>query len=114
MPSGEPRLALMERVRAERRGALLALKAEGHYLQVHTDAGSDLILYRLSDALLEVGAEDGAQVHRSWWVAARALSGQRHRDRLILVNGIEVPVSRSFCVGARQRGWLSTPDARDG
>ena len=112
--SGEARLALMERVRAERRGALFALKAEGHYLQVYTDAGSDLILYRLSDALLEVGTEDGAQVHRSWWVAARALSGQRHRDRLTLVNGIEVPVSRSFCVGARRRGWLSTTEARDG
>ena len=105
-----PRLALMERVRPERRGTLLALKAEGHYLQVYTDAGSDLILYRLSDALLEVGAGDGAQVHRSWWVAAGALSPQRHRDHLVLTNGIEVPVSRSFRVAARQRGWLSPAD----
>jgi DNA-binding LytR/AlgR family response regulator len=100
----------MERVRPERRGTLLALKAEGHYLQVYTDAGSDLILYRLSDALLEVGAGDGAQVHRSWWVASSALSPQRHRDRLVLTNGIEVPVSRSFRVAARQRGWLSPAD----
>jgi hypothetical protein len=107
------RLALMERVRPERRGTLLALKAEGHYLQVHTDAGSDLILYRLSDALLEVGADDGAQVHRSWWVAAGALSQTRHRDRLVLVNGVEVPVSRSFRVAARQRGWLVGGDTRD-
>lgn len=106
------RLALMERVRPERRGTLLALKAEGHYLQVYTDAGSDLILYRLSDALLEVGAGDGAQVHRSWWVASSALSPQRHRDRLVLTNGIEVPVSRSFRVAARQRGWLSPADPR--
>jgi hypothetical protein len=110
----DSRPSLMERVRADRRGALLALKAEGHYLQVYTDAGTDLILYRLSDALLEVGAEDGAQVHRSWWVAARALSGRRHRDRLTLVNGIEVPVSRSFCVEARRRGWLASTEARDG
>ena len=107
------RLALMERVRPERRGTLLALKAEGHYLQVYTDAGSDLILYRLSDALLEVGAGDGAQVHRSWWVAASALAPQRHRDRLVLTNGIEVPVSRSFRVAARQRGWLTPADSRD-
>lgn len=104
---GAARPALMQRVRPERRGALLALKAEGHYLQVHTDAGSDLILCRLSDALLELGADEGAQVHRSWWVASRALSPQRHRDRLVLVNGIEVPVSRSFRVQVRQRGWLS-------
>lgn len=107
------RLALLERVRPERRGALLAIKAEGHYLLVYTDAGSDLILYRLSDALLELGAEDGAQVHRSWWVAARALSPQRHRERLVLSNGVEVPVSRSFRVAARRRGWLTPGDTRE-
>lgn len=107
------RLALLERVRPDRRGALLAIKAEGHYLQVYTDAGSDLILYRLSDALLELGGEDGAQVHRSWWVASRALAPQRHRDKLVLTNGVEVPVSRSFLVAARQRGWLTPGDTRD-
>lgn len=112
-PSRSAPLALMERVRLERRGALLALKAEGHYLQVYTDAGSDLILYRLSDALLEVGTADGAQVHRSWWIASRAVAETRHRDRVELVNGVEVPVSRSFRVTARQRGWLSSADARD-
>ena len=111
--SRQQRLALMERVRPERRGLLLALKADGHYLHVYTDNGSDLILYRLSDALLEVASEDGTQVHRSWWVAARALSAQRHRDRLTLANGVDVPVSRSFRVVARQRGWLGGADERD-
>jgi len=106
----ETRPPFIERVRPERRGALLALEAEGHYLRVHTDAGSDLILYRLSDALLELAGEDGAQVHRSWWVAARALSDKRHRDHLQLVNGIEVPVSRSFRIMARHRGWLAAGD----
>jgi hypothetical protein len=115
-PADPPRTArpnLMERVRPERRGALLALKADGHYLQVYTDAGSDLILYRLSDALLELSGDDGVQVHRSWWVAQRALAIERHRDRLVLVNGVEVPVSRSFRIVARQRGWLSPADPRD-
>ena len=96
-----------------RDGALLAIKAEGHYLQVYTDAGSDLILYRLSDALLELGGEDGAQAHRSWWVASRALAPQRHRDRLVLTNGVDVPVSRSFRVAARQRGWLTPAETRE-
>lgn len=106
----EPRPVLMERVRPERRGALLALKADGHYLHVHTDAGSDLIIYRLSDAIRELPPEQGAQVHRSWWVAGRALGPERHRDRLSLVNGLEVPVSRSFRLAARQRGWLASTD----
>jgi hypothetical protein len=84
----------------------LALKADGHYLHVHTDAGCDLVIYRLSDAIRELPLESGAQVHRSWWVAARALGPARHRDHLSLVNGLEVPVSRSFRLAARQRGWL--------
>jgi hypothetical protein len=106
----EPCPVLMERVRPERRGALLALKADGHYLHVHTDAGSDLIIYRLSDAIRELPPEQGTQVHRSWWVAARAVGAERHRDHLSLVNGLDVPVSRSFRLAARQRGWLASTD----
>jgi DNA-binding LytR/AlgR family response regulator len=100
------RTTFLERVRPERRGALLALRAEGHYLRVYTDAGSDMILYRLSDALDEVGGDEGARVHRSWWVAARALADERHAEHLRLTNGLSVPVSRSYRLAARERGWL--------
>lgn len=110
IPSRETRSVLMERVRPERRGALLALKADGHYLHVHTDAGCDLVIYRLSDAIRELPRESGEQVHRSWWVAGRALGPARHRDHLSLVNGLEVPVSRSFRLAARQRGWLASTE----
>lgn len=106
--------AFLGRVRPERRGELLALQSDGHYLRVHTSAGSDLVLYRLSDAIRELGAQEGAQVHRSWWVAGRALSDERHRERLKLVNGLEVPVSRSFRLVARERGWLLGHDAPRG
>jgi hypothetical protein len=98
--------AFMGRVRGERRGELLALKADGHYLHVYTDSGTDMILYRLSDALAEVAPHDGARVHRSWWVAARALGPARHPEHLELSNGLEVPVSRSYRLAARERGWL--------
>lgn len=98
----------ISRVRHVRRGtAVLALRAEGHYLRVYTDAGSDLVLYRLSDAIAEMAGEPGAQVHRSWWVAERALSAERHADRVRLSNGVDVPISRSYRVAARQRGWLA-------
>ena len=103
--------AFLGRVRPERRGKLLALQSDGHYLRVHTSAGSDLVLYRLSDAIRELGAEEGAQVHRSWWVAGTAVSGERHREVLKLVNGLEVPVSRSFRLVARERGWLLGSDS---
>ncbi len=106
LPASPPAPVFLDRVRPERRGRLLALQSDGHYLRVHTDAGSDLVLYRLSDAIRELGTEEGAQVHRSWWVAGRALSDERQREVLKLVNGLEVPVSRSFRLAARERGWL--------
>ncbi|WP_439534217.1 LytTR family DNA-binding domain-containing protein [Polymorphobacter sp.] len=80
-------------------GPLCMLKAEQHYLRVVGDHGEDLILYRISDAVREVSAHvDGLQVHRSFWVAQRAVSHSERDARglaLRLHNGILVPVSRS-------------------
>ena len=55
----------------------------------------------------ELGAADGTQVHRSWWVATRAVGPERQVDRLVLTNGVEVPVSRSYRLAARDRGWVN-------
>lgn len=101
-----PPPAFLSRLREDRHGGLLALQAEGHYLRVYTDAGSDLILYRLSDALAELCDSEGMRVHRSWWVAERAVEGEEKGEKLVLVNGMKVPVSRSYRMQARDRGWL--------
>lgn len=95
----------------ERRGALLALAAEDHYLRVYTDRGEDLILRRFGDALADTAGLDGAQVHRGWWVARNAVAGhEREGDRpiLILTNGVRVPVSRTYARAAREAGLLRT------
>ena len=92
----------------ERRGALLALEAEDHYHRVHTDRGNALIHKRLSDALTEVAAIDGLRVHRSWWVAKAAIERvERDGDRLSLrlVNGLAVPVSRTYALAVREAGF---------
>lgn len=101
--------AFHQRIPAGLGDGLLAVAAEDHYLRLHTDLGSDLILMRLSDALRELEGCDGLRVHRSWWVA-RAAVAQAVRDgqraRLILTNGLEVPVSRTYMPDLRQQGWL--------
>jgi hypothetical protein len=85
------------RVRPALRGRVLALQAELHYLRVFTEHGDDLILYKFGDAVAEMAGTPGAQVHRSWWVAADAVIGRRAGARpvLRLSNGLEVPISRS-------------------
>ena len=114
LPESQPTPDLLDRFRERlppslRAGRLLALEAEDHYLRVHTDLGSDLILLRLSDAIGELGSVDGAQTHRSWWVARAALAAAQRGDgraTLTLANGLEVPVSRSFYKPLAEAGWL--------
>lgn len=99
----------LERLPPRLRGAELhAVQAEDHYLRLHTSAGSDLILLRLADAIAELEGLDGAQTHRSWWVARAAVRDVRRGDGravLVLPGGVEAPVSRSFAPALRDRGW---------
>lgn len=93
----------------ERRGALLALEAEDHYLRVHTDRGNALIHNRFSDALARVATVDGLRVHRSWWVARGAIERvARDGDRLALHlrGGLVVPVSRTYALAVRNAGLV--------
>ena len=106
---GAPSVPFLARL-PERLGRnLLHLHMQDHYVEVHTDQGSDLLLLRFRDALRELDGLDGAQVHRSHWVARAAVAGVERRSGRIalrLVNGNRVPVSRSFAPALRDRGWL--------
>lgn len=91
-----------------RGAAIRAVESEDHYLRVHTDRGSDLILMRLSDALGELEGLEGAQTHRSWWVARDAVRDVRRGDgraTLTLDGGVEAPVSRRYARALREAGW---------
>ena len=104
-----PGASLIERISAPVRGELLHLRMQDHYVEVHTDAGKEMLLLRFRDALRETEGLDGMQVHRSHWVARAAVAGvERRAGRIVLrlVNGSEVPVSRSFASALKDRGWI--------
>jgi DNA-binding LytR/AlgR family response regulator len=98
-----------DRLPVRLRGAIIrAVQSEDHYLRIHTDRGSDLILMRLSDALAELEGLEGAQTHRSWWVAkdaVRDVSRGDGRATLTLEGGLEAPVSRRYARALRDAGW---------
>ena len=88
---------------------LIALEMEDHYVRVHTALGSDLVLMRMRDAVAELDALEGAQVHRSWWVAHGAVEDVRREGRnvrLILAGGLEAPVSRANVIQLKDEGWF--------
>jgi len=111
---GEPALPSAVPVRAvEAAEPVLCLQMEDHYVRVHRASGSSLELMPLHEAVRRFGAADGLQVHRSWWVAAAAVT-QAERDmrnwRLRLTNGTTVPVARNRIAAIRARGWLDSSE----
>ena len=101
------RPALLDRLPAALRGRLLYLSMQDHYVEVVTDKGSHLVLMRLADAIGETAGTEGMQVHRSHWVARDAVAGSIRdgaRLTLRLVNGAELPVSRSKLADVRRAG----------
>jgi DNA-binding LytR/AlgR family response regulator len=99
-PAGAPAPRFLDRLPPRLRGAeIRAVEAQDHYLRLHTSKGEDLILMRLSDAVAELDGIEGAQTHRSWWVAKTAVEAARRNDGraiLSLRGGIEAPVSRAY------------------
>jgi hypothetical protein len=110
-PEGDIQPApILARMPMKLRGAkLYAVQAEDHYVRFFTSAGSDLVLLRFSDALNELRGIEGAQVHRSWWVARDASQSSVREDGklfLVLRDGTKAPVSRTFTRALREEGWL--------
>lgn len=94
-----PAETFMRRLPVEKRGGLVRLEAQDHYLKVVTQAGDALILMRLGDAEAELSGYDGLRVHRSHWVARDQVEQVLRRDgRLVLLmsDRTEVPVSRTY------------------
>lgn len=90
--------------------AILALAAEDHYVRVIAAERSALVLMTLAEAAALMPEGSGAQVHRSWWVARSAVTGQQRSGRdvqLVLHGGFAAPVSRSRMAELRALGWIS-------
>jgi len=107
LPAG----GLLDRARVSAE-ALAGIEAEDHYCRVRRrDGTAALIHYRFGDAMREVAALDGLQVHRGAWVAAAAVTGAVREGRrwlLLLEGGSRVPVSATYVAAVRARGWLRT------
>ncbi|HTJ58080.1 MAG TPA: LytTR family DNA-binding domain-containing protein [Devosiaceae bacterium] len=109
-PSKPAPPAILERLPHARRGRLLALTVQDHYVEVITEHGRALVLMRLSDAIRETGATAGLQIHRSHWVALDAVSRVIKADGRVaveLTTGDRLPVSRGYLPAVREAGLVA-------
>lgn len=94
-----PRPRLLDRLPAEIAGEILHLSVRNHYVEVATEVGRSRLLMRFADALAELEGVEGFRVHRSHWVARKAVEAVERcngRAYLRLRNGQLVPVSRPY------------------
>lgn len=108
-PAVDAQAQFLRRIPLEKRGPLIRLEAQDHYLNVVTQKGSALILMRMQDAAEALENVDGLQVHRSHWVAQGAVAAHRRdrgRDFLVMQNGDDIPVSRSYRAVVQMAGLI--------
>lgn len=99
-------VVFLESLEPALQGSLCAIEAQEHYIKVTTTAESRMVLHRFSDAVQQLPASQGMQVHRSHWVAHAAVTrvavdGQNMK--LELNCDRSVPVSRTFRAAVEQR-----------
>ncbi|MEM7724143.1 MAG: LytTR family DNA-binding domain-containing protein [Pseudomonadota bacterium] len=100
---------LLDRLPLDKRGPLLSLSVEDHYVRVRTTKGEQMLLMRLGDAIREAAPTPGLKVHRSHWVAMDAVTAaRRDGDRAILTlsQGGDIPASRSHIPALKDAGLL--------
>ena len=96
--SNSPDVRFFERIPKHLGRDLISLNSQDHYVKVTTSMGSELILMRLSDAIMELEGFDGLQPHRSWWIAkkhVKQIKTVNNKKSIELSNGELVPISRA-------------------
>ncbi len=84
---------------------LYSISVSDHYVEATTSKGTHMVLMRFSDALNEVAAINGIQLHRSHWIALNSVANVDKRDGKLIVklkNGQKYPVSRSRLQAAKK------------
>jgi hypothetical protein len=100
---------LIRRLPLEKRGRIVSLSVNDHYVEVTTTRGTTSLLIRLKDAIEEVDRTEGLQIHRSHWVALPAIRQiKRENGSVIAVteDGSELPVSRTYVPALKELGLL--------
>lgn len=100
---------LLSRLENNKRGSLISLSVEGHYVEIITSQGSSKLLMRLGDAIGETQGVEGLQIHRSHWVSNAQIDHvfkQDNRYKIRLIDGRSLPISRTYIKAVQLAGWL--------
>ena len=101
--------AILTRLPLDKRGALISISVQDHYVDVVTEKGTEMLLMRLGDAISQTAPTAGLQVHRSHWVATSQVKSVRRdgaKAILTLSDGRDLPASRTYIPALKDAGLL--------
>ena len=107
-PDEAPPNPLLERLPVAKRGPVVRMSAEDHYVSVVTTRGRELVLMPLRDAEAAMG-QAGLRIHRSHWVSRDHVAATRREGAGAVVtttDGAELPVSRGYVAKLKEAGLL--------
>lgn len=94
LKEARPQFSLLNLMDEKKRGHLISMSAQGHYVSVATSKGSELFRMKSSDAFETVDPRIGVQIHRSHWIAISAIKSIDERNRTVeLIDGQKLPIS---------------------
>lgn len=108
-PSGIKEPRILKRLKPGLGTGITRLAMQDHYVEVHTDRGSQLVLMRFSDALEELEGLSGWRLHRSHWIAEDGIADIERLDGktfAITVDGTRLPISRTYLPVLKEVGIL--------
>jgi len=97
------KVPFLKQVPASKRNELYAIEAQENYISLIFKDDSRTLFYRFKNAISEMPDGVGMQVHRSFWVAYKAIDMHQDSKTLKLKNGKEIPISRSFSREVRDK-----------
>ncbi len=106
MPPANPFLAQLGPDAGEK---LIRLAMRDHYIEVYTEVGQKLVHMRFGDAVSQLDAHNGAQVHRSHWISFDEIKEVvKEGDKLYfrMSDDALVPISRSRKPELKKRGLI--------
>lgn len=88
---------------------LIRLSMSDHYIEAHTNTGMHLLYMRFADAIGDLGAAKGAQVHRSHWVhfnEIKTVFKDGAKLSLVMSDDALVPIARSRKKDLQSKGII--------
>lgn len=106
-----PTTKILQRLPHDKRGQLISMTMQDHYVAVTTTHGTELVLLRFADAMDETEGVEGLQIHRSHWVALSGIASMKTeggKPVVVTIAQKQLPVSRSFAPALKQAGFWPT------